>query len=64
MKKISIYVNEEMEGAVDKSISKLIDFIWDNGMESVNIKQEKIPISSNEGLNFESDKNGYVIRTM
>jgi len=64
MKKISIYVNEELDGAVDKSISKLIDFICDNDMEIVNIKQEEIPVLSNEGINFESNENGYVVRTM
>jgi len=62
MKKISIYVNEEIDGAVDKIINILNNIIWDNNMELVNIKQEEIPILSMEGLNFESDEKGYVIR--
>jgi len=62
MKKISIYVNEVTEGAVDKIINILGDIIWDNNMELVNIKQEKIPALSIEGLEFESDEKGYVIK--
>ena len=61
MKKITIYVHDEIPGATENSISKLTDFLWNNNMEVVNVKQETIN-NEFEALDFESDKKGNVIR--
>jgi len=62
MKKISIYVHNEVEGSVDKVISKLVDILCDNNVEVVNIKQEELTHKEeNEALNFRSDDKGCVI---
>jgi Trm5-related predicted tRNA methylase len=61
MKKITIYVHDEIPGATENAISKLTNFLWDNNMEVVNIKQEIIN-NELEALDFETDKKGKVIK--